>query len=333
MEDEVLIEVKNLKKYFPVSRGILAPLFTSGTGGFIKAVDGVNFKLEKKKVFGLAGESGCGKTTIAMLLTKIYNPTEGDIFFKNFRITNIHGGDLKKFRQKCQMVHQDPYESSNPQFTISKSVMESLNALGLGNKKERKDIASEMLSSVNLNPEQYWDKYPHEVSGGELQRVNIAAALASKPELLIGDEPTSMLDVSIKAEIITLIRSLVEKKGLAFLYISHDLAILSQVSDIIAIMYLGKIVEIGAPKDVIGNPLHPYTKALINAIPVPDPRFSSRIVALKGDITSAISIPENQCRFFERCPYAIEKCGQERPPDIVGDSETHQASCFKAISP
>jgi len=331
MENKIVIEIKHLKKYFPISKGILAGLLRPTKANFIKAVDGANFQLRKGKVFGLAGESGCGKTTIAMLLTKIYDPTEGEIIFKNKNVTHIEGEALKKFREKCQMVHQDPYESLNPQLRVSHSVMESLNALRIGNKKERKDIASEMLRLVNLNPEKYWDKYPHEISGGELQRINIAASLAPGPELLIGDEPTSMLDVSIKAEILTLIRSLVEKRGLSFLYISHDLAVLSQVSDMIAIMYLGKIVEIGKPKDVIGNPLHPYTEALINAIPVPDPRFISRTVTLKGDITGAANIQENQCRFLERCPNATKRCSQESPSDVVGNEDIHQASCFRVI--
>ncbi len=311
---DVVLDVINLKKWFPLRRG-LREIIGRKPRRFVKAVDGVSFQIRKGEIFALAGESGCGKSTTGRTVLRLLEPTEGTVKFMGKDVMSLSREEIKTFlRRKAQIIFQDPYESLSPRMTVEDIIGEPLEVHGLVNsKEERKDIVSRYLEEVGLSPpEDFIFRYPHELSGGQRQRVAVARALVLEPEFIVADEPVSMLDMSIRASILNLLLDLREKRGLAFLFITHDLSVAKYIADRLAIMYLGKIVEMGKATDVIDNPQHPYTKALISAVPVPDPRHKIGEIPIKGEVPSPIDIPPG-CRFHPRCLYAFEPCDKEEP--------------------
>lgn len=328
MSQDKIIEVTNLKKWFPVRKGFLRALLAKEEI-FVRAVDGINFNLKPKEIFGLVGESGSGKTTTGRLVVKMINPTAGKIFFKGEDVTNLAGKQMKQLRQKMQMVFQDPYESLNPRKTVMDIVAEGLRIQKIvNNEKEVEEKVIKALEDVKLiPPEEFLFRYPHELSGGQRQRVAIARTFIVNPEFVVADEPVSMLDVSIRAEILNLFIELIEKFNVSILYITHDLATARHMCDRIAVMYLGKIMEMGSAEDIVYEPLHPYTTALISAVPVPDPSSRRTKLTIKGEIPSPINPPPG-CRFCTRCP-AVEEICKEEEPELINVGKEHYVACHK----
>ena len=318
-----LLEVKNLKVHFPVKPGLF-----SRTHESVKAVDGVSFQLAPGETLGLVGESGCGKSTLGRAIMRLVDPTAGEIFLNGEDITRMGGGELRSRRRKFQMIFQDPFGSLNPRLTVEDIVGEALDIHGLADSPaaRRKRIA-ELLQAVGLDAA-YAQRYPHEFSGGQRQRIGIARALAVEPELIICDEAVSALDVSVQAQIINLLRDLQQQRGLAYLFIAHDLAVVEHISHRVLVMYLGKIVEAAAAKEIIRAPRHPYTQALISAVPEVDPEAKRQRVILPGDVPSPIH-PPSGCPFHPRCPVAVARCSTEVPA-LREAGKNHFVSCHLA---
>ena len=320
-----LVEVFNLKKYFLVRRSIL-DVIKRKSQKYLKAVDGVSFKILEGEIFCLAGESGCGKTTTGRTILRLIEPTAGKILFNRENILEYDENRIKAFRRRAQIIFQDPYESVNPRMTIYDIVEEPLRIHKIGNKEERMEMVHKMLEEVELKPpESFLYRFPHELSGGQRQRVAIARALILNPLFIVADEPVSMLDMSIRAEILNLMLSLKDRHNLTYLFITHDLAVAKYICDRIAIMYLGKIIELGDIEEVIDNPLHPYTRALISAVPVPDPREKIGEIPIKGEVTSPIDLPKG-CRFRPRCLYVKDIC-KKKEPGLIEVSKSHYVAC------
>lgn len=325
MSDAVVV-AENLVKWFPVRMGFLSSVF-SRKQMFVRAVDDVSFDIKKGEVFGLAGESGSGKTTTGRLILKLVELTSGKIRFMGQDISSLPESKIKPLRRRMQIVFQDPYESLNPRMTISDILSEPLRVQGVGNEAEIEARVRKILEDIQLvPPEEFLHRFPHELSGGQRQRVATGRAFILSPEFVVADEPVSMLDVSIRAEILNLMLSLVEKSDASFLYITHDLALARHMCDRMGIMYLGKIMEKGVTEQIVYEPLHPYTQALISAVPVPDPTMKRSDIVIKGEIPSPIN-PPSGCRFHTRCPIANSKECREKEPPLVDHGDGHFAAC------
>jgi oligopeptide/dipeptide ABC transporter ATP-binding protein len=311
-----LVEVRNLVKYFPVEN----------SDNVLRAVDGVSFEIVGGETLGLVGESGCGKSTVGRCVLRLYEPTAGEVLFEGRNIIDLAPADLQKLRREMQIIFQDPYASLNPRLSILSIVSEPLKIHGISNKTEQRDRVADLLKKVGLDPN-YVNRYPHEFSGGQRQRLGIARALALNPKLIVCDEPVSALDVSVQAQVVNLLQDLQSEFGLTYLFISHGLAVVEHISDRVAVMYLGKIVEIADARDLYADPLHPYTKALLSAIPIPDPRQKRERIVLAGDVPTPID-PPSGCRFRTRCPWAIEDCAKV-VPELREIKPGHVAACIR----
>ncbi len=306
---EVLLEVRDLKVYFPVTAGIIFQRKVAD----VKAVDGISFTVRRGETLGLVGESGCGKSTTGKAILQLIRPTAGQVIFEGQDLTKLKGRELRRFRRKMQMIFQDPYASLNPRMSVGSIIAEPLTIHKLARGKEKKERVQELLQTVGLNP-YFANRFPHEFSGGQRQRIGIARALAVSPDFIVCDEPVSALDVSIQAQIINLLEDLQERFGLTYLFIAHDLSVVRHISDRVAVMYLGHIMELTDRDTIFENPLHPYTRALLSAVPIPDPeveRKRERII-LVGDVPSPLRPPPG-CVFHTRCPIAIDECRVQRP--------------------
>lgn len=332
MQEDAVIVADGLKKYFPLKRGFFQTL-TSRRDIFVKAVDDVNLFVKKGEVLGLVGESGSGKTTTGRLLLRLAEPTDGKILYKGKDISRLSMRELKPLRREMQIIFQDPFESLDPRMLIRDIVAEPLRIQRVAkNEAELTERVKQILREVEMvPPEEFMLRYPHELSGGQRQRVAVARAFVLDPEFIVADEPVSMLDVSIRAEILNLMLTLVQKRGASFLYITHDLALARHMCDRIAVMYLGKIVELGETDTVINQPLHPYTKALIAAVPVPDPTHKRIGEVISGEIPSPVNPPPG-CTFHTRCPYAHSRCTNEIPP-LIEVEKGHWVSCHLVDRP
>ncbi len=325
MADPV-IRVKNLKKYFSIGKGPFSSLFGL-SDEIVKAVDDVSFSVESGRILGLAGESGCGKTTTGMVCVRLYRPTEGSIIFEGKDISAYEGDELLRFRSIAQMIFQDPYESLNPRFTVFRTVCEPLEIHGIGTRAEREEKVHKALERAELRPpEQFFSMYPHQMSGGQRQRVAIARAIVLEPKFLVADEPVSMLDVSIRAGVLKLFKRLTESLQMAVVFVSHDLSLLRHICDQTAIMYLGRIVEIGDTETIITNPSHPYARALLAGVSIPDPRVKRERIVLEGEVPSAKNIPPG-CRFHPRCYMARERCKKDDPA-LERKASGAEAACY-----
>jgi len=332
MPQDIVMNVKNLVKWFPVRMGFFSTLF-SRTQLFVRAVDDITFDVKKGEIFGLAGESGSGKTTTGRLLIRLIEPTSGNIVFQGQDITALSDSDMKPLRQKMQIVFQDPYESLNPRMTINDILAEPLRVQGTGDESEITEKVYKILEAIDLvPPDEFVFRFPHELSGGQRQRVATGRAFVLDPEFIVADEPVSMLDVSIRAEILNLMVALVEKTAASFLYITHDLALARHICDRIAVMYLGKIVERGPTEKTVYTPMHPYTRALISAVPVPDPTTKRSDIVIKGEIPSPIN-PPSGCRFHTRCPIAELPLCKEKEPPLTDYGDEHLAACHLIATP
>jgi oligopeptide transport system ATP-binding protein len=323
--ERVLIQVKDLRMHFPITRGILLRRQV----GAVKAVDGISFDIRRGETLGLVGESGCGKSTTGRAILQLYRPTSGQVLFEGQDLTALRGEELRKMRRQIQIIFQDPYASLNPRMTVGDIVGEPIRVHGLRQGAHVRTRVEELLSLVGLNP-YFINRYPHEFSGGQRQRIGIARALAVEPSFVVCDEPVSALDVSIQAQIINLLEDLQDRLGLTYLFIAHDLSVVKHISDRVAVMYLGKVVELADGKTLYADPRHPYTQALLSAVPIPDPQVERRRqrIILEGDVPSPIN-PPSGCPFHTRCPIAIDVCLHEMPPfeDLGGG---HFVACHRA---
>ncbi len=319
---KVLIDVQNVKKYFSVTRGIILQQKV----GDIKAVDDITFQIMKGETLGLVGESGCGKTTTGRCILQIIRPTEGQVIYEGQNLTALSNKEMRPLRQTLQIIFQDPYSSLNPRMAVGSIVEEPLVVHKVGDKKERKERVEELFRVVGLNPYMV-DRFPHEFSGGQRQRIGIARALAVSPSFIVCDEPISALDVSIQAQVINLLQDLQSQFSLTYLFIAHDLSVVRHISDRVAVMYLGKIVEITDRDSLYQDPLHPYTKALLSAVPIPDPVVEAQreLVTLTGDVPSPLNPPKG-CSFHPRCPFAMEIC-REDTPQLKDTGSGHTVAC------
>ncbi|MCI0652443.1 MAG: ATP-binding cassette domain-containing protein [Planctomycetes bacterium] len=316
-----VLEVKNLKKYFPVRKGVF-----SRTVGQVKAVDDVSFTVQRQETVGLVGESGCGKTTVGRAILRLIEPTAGTVRFDGVDIQSIDAAALRALRRKMQIIFQDPYGSLNPRMTIASIIGEGPRIHGLGSRKEQRERVEYLLERVGLDAKNHLNRYPHEFSGGQRQRIGIARALSLDPEFIVCDEAVSALDVSIQAQIVNLLMDLQAEFHLSYLFIAHDLAVVEHISNRVIVMYLGRIVEEAAALDLYRDPRHPYTNALLSAVPVPEPHRESKRTILMGDVPSPID-PPSGCRFHTRCPKVMPRCSREEPPafDIRA---RHRSWCF-----
>ena len=321
MDRNGFMEVRGLKKYFPIKRGVLSRVI-----GHVKAVDSVSFAIREGETMGLVGESGCGKTTAGRTILRLLEPTAGDVYFEGENIYDVRRRDIRHVRRNMQIIFQDPYSSLNPRMTVGGMLTEILKFHKLATTQQTiKDRVGYLLDVVGLNP-QHAGRYPHEFSGGQRQRIGIARALCVEPKFIVCDEPVSALDVSIQAQILNLLQDLQEQFHLTYLFIAHDLSVVEYISDRMAVMYLGKIVEITDSKELYANPRHPYTKALLSAVPIPDPDFKVSRIVLAGDVPSPAAVPPG-CPFHPRCPEAKEFC-KDTVPDLEDKGSDHFVSCL-----
>jgi oligopeptide transport system ATP-binding protein len=303
-DNNVLLRIENLKKHFPITRGLILQREV----GAVKAVDGISFDIVKGETLGLVGESGCGKSTTGRTILRLHDPTDGKVFYRGENLADLPRDRMRRYRRDMQIIFQDPYASLNPRMTVGNIVAEPLEVHGIGNASERRQRVQDLLALVGLNP-YFINRYPHEFSGGQRQRIGVARALALEPEFIVCDEPISALDVSIQAQVVNLLQELQTKLGLTYLFIAHDLSMVRHISDRVAVMYLGKIMELAPRDELYNDPLHPYTQALLSAVPIPDPikeRKRQRII-LEGDVPSPAN-PPSGCQFHTRCPLAVEMC-------------------------
>jgi len=323
--DGPVLDVRNLKMHYPITSGV----FLQKNEGVVKAVDGISFTIGKGETLGLVGESGCGKTTTGRCVLMLQKPTSGSVYFQGQDLSGMSGSALRAIRRHMQIIFQDPYGSLNPRMTVGSTVEEPLIIHRLSSsKKERRERVSQLLDLVGLNPSMA-GRFPHEFSGGQRQRIGIARALAVEPSFIVCDEPVSSLDVSIQAQVINLLKDLQEKLGLTYLFISHDLSIVRHICDRVLVMYLGRIMEVATRDELHSNPQHPYTKALLSAVPIPDPRIEAQRerIILSGEVPSSTQVPSG-CVFRTRCPMAIDRCAVE-VPEMRETSSGHQVACIR----
>lgn len=316
---ERILEVEDLRKYYPIRQGVLQK-----TVGHVKAVDGVSFSIEKGQTFGLVGESGCGKSTIGRTLLRLTEPTSGKAIYNGKDIFGFTKAEMRAVRPKLQMIFQDPYSSLDPKMPVGEIIGEAVREHKIVGKDEYRDYILSVMKECGLRP-YHIDRYAHEFSGGQRQRICIARSLALKPELIIADEPVSALDVSIQAQIINLMKDLQTERGLSYLFISHDLSVVEYISDVVGVMYLGSLVEMADKKELFSHPAHPYTQALLSAVPIPDPEKKSNRIILQGDLPSPANPPQG-CKFHTRCPYAKEICRQQ-VPEYKDHGSGHICAC------
>lgn len=315
-----LVTVKSLVKYFPVRGGLFQQV-----KAWVQAVDNVSFTVKEGETLGLVGESGCGKTTVGRTMLRLIEPTSGEVEFGGVNILGLKGQELKGMRRNMQIIFQDPYASLDPRIPVGESIAEGLKIHGIGSGKERQEIVMDTLKKVGLEF-YHAHRYPHEFSGGQRQRIGIARALALQPQFIVADEPVSALDVSIQSQVLNILKDLQQEFNLTYLFIAHNLSVVEHISDRVAVMYLGKVVEVSDRGDLFRNPLHPYTQALMSAIPIPDPTIKRERIILQGDVPSPLNPPKG-CRFHPRCPVAIDICSQQEPP-LNEIKPGHHAACW-----